>query len=440
MKFMKAAEPILCPTCESGHLQQVNRDYIAQLGEGQKLTVPNIAMEVCDQCHAEILSLETARKIDAAIAEYTDRLTPGELTAIRESFGVDQTEMSEALGLGSKTYHRWEKGSQYPSRSLGYYLQILRAHPEVFAWLRARGWQAQDRLANRHQSLPVAMPSPFPVLADAPLQATAAADAERSLNEKRRHQDLPFDLHPLQWVKLQALNRGLFDEDYVPRAVAAEILEKNELSYVQRLASCRLIQGIDQPTPTVLGCLVLGNSTRDLIPSAYLQFLRIDGTTLSDPITDAEDVDGPLGQMINRLDQKFEAQIQTGVDVATGRVEIRKPDYPLAALAQLARNAILHRIYESTHAPIRITWFNDRIEIQNPGGPFGLVTQQNFGKPGLVDYRNPHLAEAMKLLGYVKRFGLGIQLAQEALRKNGNPPAQFTVEDTFVQVEIRKAV
>ena len=100
----------------------------------------------------------------------------------------------------------------------------------------------------------------------------------------------------------------------------------------------------------------------------------------------------------------------------------------------------MHRTYESTNAPVRITWFNDRIEIQNPGGPFGQVTKENFGRPGVVDYRNPHLAEAMKVLGYVQRFGVGIQLAQESLRKNGNPPARFTVEDTFVHVEMKKAV
>ena len=99
----------------------------------------------------------------------------------------------------------------------------------------------------------------------------------------------------------------------------------------------------------------------------------------------------------------------------------------------------MHRAYESTNAPIRITWFNDRIEIQNPGGPFGQVTKFNFGKPGVTDYRNPTVAEAMKVLGYVQRFGVGIQLAQESLRKNGNPQAKFIVEDTFVQVELRKA-
>lgn len=273
-----------------------------------------------------------------------------------------------------------------------------------------------------------------------PRRGIASAQDERILNEKRRHRDLPFDLHPIQHAKLDDLNQRLFEEDYLPSAFAADILEKNDRSYEQRLATCRMIQGVDQPIPTVTGCLVLGKLTRDLIPSAYIQFLRIDGTTLTDPIKDAEDVDGPLGQAISRLDQKLEAHIQTAVDLTSGPVEIRKPDYPLAALHQLARNAIMHRTYESTNAPVRITWFNDRIEIQNPGGPFGQVTKQNFGKPGVVDYRNPHLAEAMKVLGYVQRFGVGIQLAQESLRKNGNPPAKFTVEDTFVHVEIKRTL
>jgi DNA-binding XRE family transcriptional regulator len=63
---------------------------------------------------------------------------------MREQFGVDQTEMSEALGLGGKTFHRWEKGSQYPSRSMGYYLRLLRQFPEAFEWLRSRRWKRRN--------------------------------------------------------------------------------------------------------------------------------------------------------------------------------------------------------------------------------------------------------------------------------------------------------
>jgi len=181
---MNTADPTLCPACEKGHLSLVTRDFVAHIGEGQKLKVPGISMEVCDECGEEILPLESAREVDAAIAEYTDRLTPGELTEIREAFKVDQTEMSEALGLGSKTYHRWEKGSQYPSRSMGYYLRALREYPEVFAWLRARGWHGRNRitpqgLPNKRRSAPVRREQsgrPAPI-----------AGAPARLNEAGRH-------------------------------------------------------------------------------------------------------------------------------------------------------------------------------------------------------------------------------------------------------------
>jgi len=104
----------------------------------------------------------------------------------------------------------------------------------------------------------------------------------------------------------------------------------------------------------------------------------------------------------------------------------------------LALNALLHRNYESTHAPVRIDWFNDRIEIHSPGGPYGQVNRANFGQPGITDYRNPHLAEAMKNLGYVQKFGVGIAIAREELRRNGNPPLKFEVEDTYVLAIVRR--
>jgi ATP-dependent DNA helicase RecG len=99
----------------------------------------------------------------------------------------------------------------------------------------------------------------------------------------------------------------------------------------------------------------------------------------------------------------------------------------------------MHRDYESSNAPVRISWFNDRIEIQNPGGPFGQVNRKNFGNPGITDYRNPNLSAAMKSLGYVQRFGIGIELARKELEKNGNPLPEFQVEDAHVCVIVRRS-
>jgi len=100
-------------------------------------------------------------------------------------------------------------------------------------------------------------------------------------------------------------------------------------------------------------------------------------------------------------------------------------------------NAIIHRNYETSHAPVRIAWFRDRVEITNPGGPFGQVRADNFDR--VNDYRNPSLASAMKALGFVNRFGRGIGLIQAALHKNGNPAAEFVVDDSSWLVALRSS-
>ena len=169
-----------------------------------------------------------------------------------------------------------------------------------------------------------------------------------------------------------------------------------------------------------------------------MQFLRIDGNDLTDPIKDSKEIDGPLPEMLQRLDDLFQAHISVASDITSQPVEIRQPDYPLVALRQLAYNAILHRTYDATNAPTRMTWFHDRIEIYSPGGPYGQVTKLNFGQPGVTDYRNAYLAEAMKNLGYVQRFGLGIPLTYKSLRENGNPAPEFIAEDAHIQVIIRR--
>jgi ATP-dependent DNA helicase RecG len=85
-----------------------------------------------------------------------------------------------------------------------------------------------------------------------------------------------------------------------------------------------------------------------------------------------------------------------------------------------------------------VDWFDDRIEIINPGGPFGAVTRENFGQPGITDYRNPNLADAMKVMGFVQRFGIGIQTAKSELSRNGNPDVEFRVEPTVILATVRR--
>lgn len=185
--------------------------------------------------------------------------------------------------------------------------------------------------------------------------------------------------------------------------------------------------------------LTIGKRPQDFIPGAVVSFLRIGGHALSDPILDSEEIGGTVVEVLRRLDEKSKAHNRVAVDFTTAATERRREVYPLAALQQLTRNAVMHRVYEAINAPIRFSWFDDRIELMSPGGPFGIVTKDTFGDPGVTDYRNPNLTEAMKTLGFVQKFGVGIATARRLLYEAGHPDPAFTATDIHVLVVLWRA-
>ena len=180
--------------------------------------------------------------------------------------------------------------------------------------------------------------------------------------------------------------------------------------------------------PTALGLLVLSKLPTRHLPMAYVSFLRLAGTHLASEVITSQEVHGPLPRLMAQIDERLKLHIMTAVDISSADRETRHPDYPLVAVQQIVRNAVMHRVYEGTNAPIRIYWYANRVEVISPGGPFGRVTPENFGQPGINDYRNPHLGEAMRCLGYVQHFGIGIQIAHDALAHHGNPSLEFQVD------------
>lgn len=265
----------------------------------------------------------------------------------------------------------------------------------------------------------------------------ATAQDERILNERRRSWDAPFDVQGINTATLADLDTRYFESEYLTNAIAPDLLDANERSLEERLAAAKMIVSSESVVPTVLGLLVCGKNTRDFIPGAYVQFLKFDGSTPQDSVIDSAEIGGTISDIVRRLEEKLDAHNQTSVDFTSSSREQRDSSYPIVALRQLVRNAIMHRTYESTNAPVHVRWFSDRIEITNPGGPFGVATQENFGQSGIVDYRNPNLAEAMMHLGYVQRFGLGIDTARNHLLSSGHPDLEFTVDQNNVAVSVR---
>lgn len=270
-----------------------------------------------------------------------------------------------------------------------------------------------------------------------PRRSIANAQEERILNEKRRYKNLPFDNYPIPSATINDLSRVVFENEYLPRAFAEDVLQENKRSYEERLVACRMIHLLEDTVPTVMGLLAVGKYPQRFLPGSYIQFLRIEGTKLDDPVVDEEKIDGGIVEMLRRGEEKLKAHNRTAVDITSGATHMITAPYPQTALQQILYNAVLHRTYEGTNAPVQLFWFNDRIEIRSPGGPYGNVTPENFGEPGAVDYRNPNIADVLKIFGFVQVFGRGIITARSAMEKNGNPPLEFRIDRTSVLCTLR---
>jgi ATP-dependent DNA helicase RecG len=269
-----------------------------------------------------------------------------------------------------------------------------------------------------------------------PRRGRATPEDERRLAEKRRWKNLPFDIQPASGATLADLDLPYFTSEFLPQAVSADVIAENQRSVEQQLLGLRLIDL--EGTPTHVGCLTIGIDPRRHVPGAYVQFARFDGDTLISPVLDQKEIGGRIAEQVRRTEDLLEAHNPVSGEFVTAPIEQRSTPYPLGALRQLVRNALMHRRYEGTNAPVRVYWFTDRIEIQSPGGPFGQVTVDNFSR-GAVDYRNPHLAEAMKHLGFVQRFGAGFEIVRSELARNGNPPFEAEVHPGHVMIRIWRA-
>ncbi len=264
-----------------------------------------------------------------------------------------------------------------------------------------------------------------------PRRAVANEQEERILSERRVALARSFDACPCREAGIDDIALGQFDA-YRREAIDPETIVANSRSVEQQLASLRLYIP-EFSCPTHAGILLFGQNPRFYLPGAYIQYLKLPGNDLTDVPEDQAEISGDLHSVLKELEGRVRLIIQTTMRRVGGFEERLLPDYPEWALRELLMNAVMHRNYDS-NSPIRFYVFAGHVEIQSPGGLYGEATPENF--PARNSYRNPVIAEAMKSLGFVNRFGYGVQRAQALLEKNGNPPAKFEFDDRTVLVKI----
>lgn len=253
-------------------------------------------------------------------------------------------------------------------------------------------------------------------------KAIASEMEERILIERRSTNVSMFDMRPCIDSSLKNLDLDLFLDIYLPKAIDKDVLKDDNRNVKEKLAALRFYN-ILYDKPTNAGILLFGKNPEYFIPGAYVQYVEFDGNTISDKILNEKKFSGALVTNLKKIEGFIDNAIITQRPVPFSTLqEITKKNYPNWAIRELMMNAVMHRDYES-NAPIKFYQFSNSIQIANAGGLYGKARPENF--PNENDYRNPVIAEAMKIIGYVNRFNRGIELVKVQLAENGNPEPIF---------------
>ena len=262
-----------------------------------------------------------------------------------------------------------------------------------------------------------------------PRKDIASAEEERILTERNASHLSTFDIMPCREAGIDDIDTDYIKDKYLPQAIDEETLNTDSRDFKEQLASLRLYSK-QYDCPTMAAVILFGKNPRYFMPGCYIQYVKFEGKDKAGKILNEKEFKGSLSALLPRLENFVNDAIviQRPEEVSLLR-EKTITNYPGPALRELLMNACMHRDYQS-NTPIRLYQFDDRIEIMNAGGLYGEARPENF--PSVNAYRNPIIAEAMKVMKYVNMFNRGVSRVQEYLKQNGSMPAQFNIDKLTV--------
>lgn len=89
---------------------------------------------------------------------------------------------------------------------------------------------------------------------------------------------------------------------------------------------------------------------------------------------------------------------------------------PLKAFREAIANALIHRLWD-VDAYIKISMFEDRIEITTPGTLLSGISIDEYLNGQVSMLRNPIIGNLFFRLNYIEKFGTGIRRMNEAYKK-----------------------
>lgn len=117
-----------------------------------------------------------------------------------------------------------------------------------------------------------------------------------------------------------------------------------------------------------------------------------------------------------------------------GSERIEKELIPEKAFRETIANALIHRTWD-VNSNIRISMYEDKIEISSPGGLPSGISEKEYLNGQISQLRNPILANIFFRLKYIEMFGTGIRRINESYKDYAVKPA-FEIFENSIKITL----
>lgn len=192
-----------------------------------------------------------------------------------------------------------------------------------------------------------------------------------------------------------------------------EILQAGDLPYEQVLEARGFIKKHHgNKYLTNAAVLLFARNIQQFYPNCRIRFVRYEGTsakigTEMNIIRDIN-IEMPLLRIIDKTRDFIKTQLREfiALNPNTGRFQV-VPEYPEFAWYEGIVNAVTHREYAMVGSYIRVTMYDDRLEIESPGKLPNIVTLDNIMETRYS--RNPRIARVLTDFGWVRELNEGVK-------------------------------
>ena len=185
--------------------------------------------------------------------------------------------------------------------------------------------------------------------------------------------------------------------------------------------------------PTQGAVLLFGKERHLHFPDAWVQCGRFRGRDKVE-IFDQQDIHAHLPDAVAQIELFLKKHAyKTARFGAMQREDVWS--IPLVILREAIVNALIHADYAQRGTPIRIAFFDDRIDIENPGYLLPGMTVADM-LAGVSRIRNPVIARVFRELHLSEQWGSGVRRIFAMAQAQGLPTPSLTEIATGVRLSV----